>query len=210
MEYFKLIRQLKLDDFNKKYSLDFENVENNEIDETIKKTLKQMRKLCSLKMTTEEKQEFERLENYIEILNENRPKLSNKIATHLNIYFLYGLFINFNKSINDEETKFFSSTVEDIPTEWSAFERGPILKSHYEYMKNDKDINIDWDNWTLLQQEVFKLGEKVLSEYSTKKLIEESQRTQPWINQWNKEKYGEIPSKDIKEYFEENALFFLR
>lgn len=93
---------------------------------------------------------------------------------------------------------------------WCAFENGPILNSIYNPSpKEDNDLFILYKNEKQLI--VFEMAYFFLKNFSTIELIEESHKTKPWIDNFERYSYyKKIKNSEIIEYFKNNEPFFIK
>lgn len=142
------------------------------------------------------------LKEYLDGVLSLRMKYENypKMRKHLEIYFIYGFFNYYNSQIGDT-TYFFK---DENKIKWAKFILGPVIVSHFNFVEEDKEILLDYNNWSQGHKKIFELGFHSLSEYSTETLIEESKLTGVY-------KYhqllDEITKKEINKYFKEHNIF---
>lgn len=158
------------------------------------------------------------IKNYLSTLN-NREY--NKVRKHKMIYFIFAFAINKNSDFNLwEDSKsifesFYSEKDKKKKIFFCAFENGPILEPIY-FSKNsnppigeDDNLIISVDNKRKMI--VFEMAYFLLREFSTLQLIKESHKTDPWIKNYQPDKYFvPIKNEEIIEYFEENEPFILK
>lgn len=109
----------------------------------------------------------------------------SELQMHEILYFLYGYY--YRKYHIELFTPNFIA---------SAF--GPIEKNY-----EDKLLSIFQNiNLTAEQEKYLKILINKLLRYSIYSLIEESQLTDPWKNNFIKNKLNNIPTKEINKYFE--------
>ncbi len=148
------------------------------------------------------------------IIIDNQNATYNKIRKYKMLYFLYGLIIyyrNFGVQtsiITEKDLNFF----EKDTIIWSAFAKGPVASTFYNVGDYDKLIFIDLPKLKSNPEEweVFKSGILTIEKFSTNMLVEESHKTNPWKNNYEKRvKFKQIPIKEIIDYFEKRPPFFV-
>ncbi|CRX37336.1 / / hypothetical protein / 315777:316553 Forward [Candidatus Hepatoplasma crinochetorum] len=199
IEYDLTIRYLNLNDF-KEYL-------NQEFDEVIKKFYKnEFSKNNPAKKDFYETLMF--IQNYLNSFNNDTY---DKIRKHKILYFIIAFAISTNKLYglwkNEEEIFSFFKTENNRKMEWSAFAKGPVLKTIYNpWPGKDDELFLDNDQKKLL---IFEVSYFSMKNFSTMKLIDESHKTYPWINNFKENKYySKIEKKEIISYFKENKPFF--
>lgn len=199
IEYGLTIKYLNLNEF-KEYL-------NQEFDEVIKKFDKnEFSKNNPAKKDFYETLMF--IQNYLNSFNNDTY---DKIRKHKILYFIIAFAISTNKLYglwkNEEEIFSFFKTKNNKKMEWSAFAKGPVLKTIYNpWPGKDDELFLDSDQKKLL---IFEVSYFSMKNFSTMKLIDESHKTYPWINNFKENKYySKIENKEIISYFKENKPFF--
>lgn len=199
IEYDLTLKYLNLDKFKDYSNQEFEEV------------IKDFKKNEFAKNNVIKKDFYETLmfvQNYLNSFNNDSY---DKIRKHKILYFIIAFAISTNKLYglweNEEEIFSFFKTKKSEKIEWSAFAKGPVLKTIYNpWPGKDDELFLDNDQKKLL---IFEVSYFSMKNFSTMKLIDESHKTSPWIDNFKESKYySKIDNKEIISYFQNKKPFF--